>query len=113
MKIVYICSPCRAETRSEMEKNIERAVGYCRAAVERGVIPIAPHAYFTQFMDDMIPEERKTALQMGRKLLTLCSEVWVSDMKNPSAGMKAEISLARQLGISVIDAADIFAGRTL
>lgn len=49
-RLVYICSPCRGD----IEKNIEKAQRYCREAVELwdDVIPIAPHVYFTQFLDD-------------------------------------------------------------
>ena len=48
MKKVYICSPCRGD----YENNIQRAKEYSRAAVEKGVIPVTPHIYLTQFMDD-------------------------------------------------------------
>ena len=49
-RFIYICSPCRGD----MEKNITKAQGYCREAVELfpDVVPIAPHVYCTQFMDD-------------------------------------------------------------
>ena len=51
MKKVYICSPCRGD----YENNIQRAKEFSRAAVERGCIPITPHIYLTQFMDDTVP----------------------------------------------------------
>ena len=53
MKKVYICSPCRGD----YENNIQRAKEFSRAAVERGCIPITPHIYLTQFMDDTVPAE--------------------------------------------------------
>ena len=59
MKKVYICSPCRGD----YENNIQRAKEYSRAAVEKGVIPVTPHIYLTQFMDDNVPEERELALR--------------------------------------------------
>lgn len=65
MKKVYICSPCRGD----YENNIQRAKEFSRAAVERGCIPITPHIYLTQFMDDTIPAERELALGMGRELV--------------------------------------------
>ena len=61
MKKVYICSPCRGD----YENNIQRAKEYSRAAVEKGVIPVTPHIYLTQFMDDNVPEERELALKIG------------------------------------------------
>lgn len=64
MKKVYICSPCRGD----YENNIQRAKEYSRAAVEKGVIPVTPHIYLTQFMDDNVPEERELALKIGGEL---------------------------------------------
>lgn len=88
-KLVYICSPCRGE----VEKNIIKAQGYCREAVELfpDVIPIAPHVYFTQFLNELEPAERAEGMEMGIALLDMCSEIWVYGMDNPSEGMKAEI----------------------
>ena len=57
MKLTYICSPCRGD----YEKNIIKAQEYCREAMNDGLLPLAPHVYFTQFVDDSNPEERKLA----------------------------------------------------
>ena len=65
MKKVYICSPCRGD----YENNIQRAKEFSRAAVERGCIPIAPHIYLTQFMDDTVPAERELARERGIPVL--------------------------------------------
>lgn len=46
--VVYICSPLAGD----MVKNQENARTYCRFAVDAGCVPIAPHIYFTQFMND-------------------------------------------------------------
>ena len=72
MKKVYICSPCRGD----YENNIQRAKEYSRAAAMKGCIPIAPHIYLTQFMDDTIPAERELALSFGRELVLQCDELW-------------------------------------
>ena len=90
MKKVYICSPCRGD----YENNIQRAKEYSRAAVEKGVIPVTPHIYLTQFMDDNVPEERELALKIGSELVLGCSELWAFGIDHPSAGMAAEISHA-------------------
>lgn len=84
MKKVYICSPCRGD----YENNIQRAKEFSRAAVERGCIPITPHIYLTQFMDDTVPAER---------------ELWAFGLDCPTAGMAAEIELARERGIPVLN----------
>jgi len=104
MKLVYICSPCRGD----YEKNITKAQEYCREAISMGVVPIAPHVYFTQFLNDLYPEERKLGMTAGLELLKLCAEVWVYGMDNPSEGMKAEIELAKELRIPVRDAVEVY-----
>lgn len=99
MKKVYICSPCRGD----YENNIQRAKEYSRAAVEKGVIPVTPHIYLTQFMDDNVPEERELALKIGSELVLGCSELWAFGIDHPSTGMAAEIELARERGIPVLN----------
>lgn len=101
-KLVYICSPCRGD----IEKNIEKAQRYCREAVELwdDVIPIAPHVYFTQFLDDTKQEERAAGIDMGLSLLAMCDELWVYGIENPSEGMRSEIEYAKQHQIPIRDA---------
>ena len=99
MKKVYICSPCRGD----YENNIQRAKEYSRAAAMKGCIPIAPHVYLTQFMDDNAPGERELALRMGRELVLMCAELWAFGLDHPSAGMAAEIEVAKQAGIPVVN----------
>ena len=89
--VVYICSPLAGD----MVKNQENARTYCRFAVDAGCVPIAPHIYFTQFMDDDIPEERDTAIFMNWVLMSKCVELWVFG-ENISVGMKAEIDRAKR-----------------
>ncbi|WP_287827094.1 DUF4406 domain-containing protein [Oscillibacter sp.] len=99
MKKVYICSPCRGD----YENNIQRAKEYSRAAAMKGCIPVAPHVYLTQFMDDNVPGERELALRMGRELVLMCAELWAFRLDHPSAGMAAEIEVAKQAGIPVVN----------
>ncbi len=95
MKIVYICSPLRGD----IEQNIKAAKRYCREAVMEGAMPIAPHVYFTQFLDDAVPEERAAGMIMGLEMLRRCEEVWVYG--EPTEGMRAEIAEARKLGMPI------------
>jgi 3-mercaptopyruvate sulfurtransferase SseA len=96
MKKIYICSPLRGD----YEQNIENAILYCREVIREGHIPIAPHLYFTQFLDDTIPSEREIGLKYGLELVKSCDKVYVYG--EPSEGMQAEIELAEQLGIEVV-----------
>lgn len=99
MKKVYICSPCRGD----YENNIQRAKEYSRAAAMKGCIPIAPHIYLTQFMDDTIPAERELALSFGREMVLQCDELWAFGLSHPSAGMAGEIEVAKAAGIPVLN----------
>lgn len=89
--IVYICSPYSGD----VERNTENARRYSRFAVDQHCLPITPHIYFTQFMNDEIPDERETALFMNLVLMSKCAELWVfGDVI--SKGMKAEIDRAKR-----------------
>ena len=58
-ELVYICSPLRGYVL----ENQQRARGFCKLALQAGYIPIAPHIYFTQFLDDDSPEERSHEIE--------------------------------------------------
>ena len=88
--IVYICSPYAGD----VEANVEAARKYCRFAVEKGRIPIAPHLLFPQFLNDANPRERQLGLFFGNAVMSKCSEVWVFGSRI-SSGMEAEIKRAR------------------
>lgn len=105
-RFIYICSPCKGD----MERNITKAQGYCREAAELfpDVVPIAPHVYCTQFLDDTNPKERALGMDLGISLLSMCSELWAYGMDNPSEGMKAEIEYAKEHGILVRDAVEVY-----
>lgn len=105
-RLVYICSPCRGD----YQRNIENARRYCREVMELwpDVLPIAPHIYFTQFLDDKVEEERARGLAAGIELLARCDEILVFGLDHPSEGMRREIEYAKQHAIPIRDAADIF-----
>lgn len=96
-KFVYICSPCRGD----YEQNIQKARAYCHVIMKcfPTVIPIAPHIYFTQFLDDTKQNERSLGMEAGLALLDMCDEIWVFGLDNPSEGMQAEIDYAHKNGI--------------
>ncbi len=94
--IVYICSPYSGN----VNHNIEMARKYCRFAVDKHYLPIAPHLLFTQFMDDTIPEERETAIFMNFVLMSKCVEMWVfGDVI--SKGMQSEINRAKRKNMKI------------
>lgn len=103
---VFICSPYRPTIKdescreSELEANIDRAKRACRIAVALGFLPLAPHLYFTRFLNDEEEQERETGMRLGMQWLEESDEVWVFGDR-VSAGMKAEIKRAKELGKNV------------
>ena len=89
--VVYVCS----KLRGNIEENQEKAKQYCRQVVDEGNLPIAPHIYFTQFMDDNNVEDRIKALEMNKALITICDCLYVYGEK--SSGMKYEIDFAESI----------------
>lgn len=87
--LVYICSPFAGD---EVE-NMARTKVYCRFAMLKGYIPVAPHIYFPQFCFE--ESEREAVMKMNKVFLGKCHEVWVFG-DNITAGMKAEIGRASQ-----------------
>ncbi|MEN2776643.1 DUF4406 domain-containing protein [Acetivibrio clariflavus] len=94
--LVFICSPLAGD----VEHNLEQARRYCRFAVTKGAIPLAPHLLFPQFMDDGDKTQRNLAIFMGLVLLSKCHELWCFGNKI-SPGMAIELEKAKRLGIPV------------
>ncbi len=89
--LVYICSPFSGD----VERNNKRTREFCRFALDKGNIPLAPHLMFPQFMDDTDEKERDLAIFMDIILMGKCQEVWVlGDVI--SKGMRIEIEKARK-----------------
>lgn len=97
MKKIYVCS----RLAGDVQNNIEKAKDYARFVVkECGAMPIAPHIYFTQFLDDSIPEERAFGTEAGLELLSGCDELWYFG-DSVSKGMIYEINTANDQNIPV------------
>lgn len=91
--MVYICSPLSGNIAAN-QRNARR---YCRFAVDGGYIPLAPHLYFPQFMDDGSGAERDLALFMDIVLLSKCDQLWVFGDR-VSKGVSIEIEKAKRKG---------------
>ena len=91
--LIYVCSPLSGDIAANQEK----ARRYCRFAVDSGYIPLAPHLYFPQFMDDGNRAERDLALFMDIVLLSRCDQLWVFG-ERISKGMSMEIEKAKRKG---------------
>jgi len=89
--LVYICSPFSGD----IEINNKRTREFCRFALDKGNIPLAPHLMFPQFMNDNDEKERDLAIFMDIILMGKCQEVWVlGDVI--SKGMSIEIEKAKK-----------------
>lgn len=89
---VYICSPYAGD----IAKNTELAKRYCRFAIHQGFDPVAPHLYYTGFLNDYNMNERAVGLELGLKQIDRCREVWVfGNVVSP--GMEKEIRKADAL----------------
>ena len=96
MKLIYVASPYAGN----IEKNTEYAKQACRSVMEQGHAFFAPHLLYPQVLDDGCPEERQLGLDMGKKMLASCDELWAfGDFISP--GMKGEIDMAAQCNIPV------------
>jgi hypothetical protein len=95
MKRVYICSPLGGDIAG----NIEKAKAYARFAFECGVTPVIPH-FYASLLNDSEPAEREMGLKAGLSLIWAVDELWCFG-EAVTPGMKDELTLARQLGLTV------------
>ena len=69
----------------------EQAIQYCRAIYEAGYSPLCPLLYLPLFLNDEVPEEHKSGVDIGRDLLrrshvlVVCGDGVNEDVKNDIA----------------------------
>jgi len=91
---VYVCHPFA----DAPVKNAGCVRRICRLIVEDGLLPLAPHIYLPQFVNEAT--EREQAMALCLELMELADEVRVyGDRITP--GMEEEIARARELGLPV------------
>ena len=100
IKKVFVCSPYKGNY-FKRKSNIKKAKEYCQNIASYGMIPIAPHLYFTQFLNDKSLKQRTLGLAMGLELLKQCNYIYVYG--KPTAGMEIEIKSAKKYGIPIIE----------
>lgn len=86
---MYVCSPYRGD----VIKNVEFAQECCKKIIKNNNIPIAPHLYFPQFMNDDVPSEREFAFELNKLLIDICDVVCVFGSEI-SEGMQIELDYA-------------------
>lgn len=100
-KTVFICSPFKPtgpDKAAELESNIALARRASKKAVLDGFVPICPHLFFPQFLNET--NERELGIKAGMVLLEYSDELWVVGNRI-SEGMSREIAKAGEMGIPV------------
>ena len=96
MKWIYIASPYKGDIKT----NVRNAKQYARFVSKQTAVPIVPHLFLTQFLNDEIGEEREMGLALGLQMLKRCHELWVFGEKI-TEGMAKEIEFAEKRGIPI------------
>ena len=100
-KRAYVCSPFRADTREQREKNLRTARAYMFYANKKmNMNAAAPHAYMPLLLCDEIPAERAIALRFGLEILEQ-SDVMLICGNRLSNGMRGEIVKAALLRMPI------------
>lgn len=94
-KLAYVCSPYRGNIFKRI-RNIRYARKLTSQVIIEGYVPITPHLFLTQVLNDRKPLEREKGLLLGEKILQICSVVYVGEKYGISEGMKTEISIAEK-----------------
>lgn len=92
MKKAYICSPYSGD----VEKHKAYARQLVKWAIDRNYVPICPHLYLTEVLDDNDPAERERGLKLGLELLAACDIIVVGTAYGISEGMLAEMKQAKR-----------------
>jgi hypothetical protein len=91
---VYVCHPFS----DNPEVNIGKVKAICRALTEEGVVPIAPHLFVPQFLDEQT--ERDKALKLCLELVELSDEMRVYGGK-VTEGMRRELEYADERNMPI------------
>ena len=97
MEKVFICSPMKGD----VEKNLKLAKFAARVLIGSGYIPIAPHLYFPQFLDDSDQYERIKGIKMGVELMKECDRMWIIGTTITN-GMEYEINEAKKAKVPAL-----------
>ena len=87
----------------DIKKNVRFALEVCARIIHDGDVPIAPHLYFPQFLDDGDEMEREIGIEAGHVLMESCDVVLVATRKGDcfSPGMEADIEYAAKIGLPI------------
>lgn len=98
-KLVYIASPF--SKLNDKEFAVILAELACDEIAKRGFYPVSPVLLWGGRISESNSKERAKNLKASRELLKSCAYIYVakSEYSANSVGIKAELDLARELGI--------------
>lgn len=82
----------------DVEANVAYLKDCLKDCLERGEAPYASHLFFTQFLDDEIPEERALGIDAGLAWGAAAERTVVYQDRGISRGMKYGIAAAEKAG---------------
>lgn len=99
-KLVFVCSPYSGN----IKENTRIAAEICKVIYSKTTfLPVAPHLYFPQFLDDNVQADRDAGIKYGLELMDKCEAVIaVCDNRQVSAGMKIELEYAEKHNYPVV-----------
>jgi len=83
----------------DYDTDTEQATDYCRAVYEAGFSPICPLLYLPLFLNDEIPKEHKSGIDIQRDLLRR-AHVLVVCGGTVDEAVKSDIAVAGRLNIT-------------
>lgn len=98
MDMVYVCSPYRGDVK----RNKEYAREIANVVIEGKAVPIVPHLYITEILNDENPADREKGLKMCLELVERCNFMIVGERFGITEGMKQEIAKAKLLNKMIL-----------
>ena len=93
---IFVCSAYEGKP-----DNYQKALKFGQHVIRKGGIPIIPHTMLHGVIDESIPEHRLSALHLKRKLIKMCSAVWVFGKSEGIPDMITELDFAKDEGIPI------------
>lgn len=99
MKLVFVCHPWRGKkTNEELTKRI------CyELSKKEDIVPFSPALHFNQFLNDDVHEQRWSGINGGIEILKRCDAIYVYNMLGISEGMKADLVVADENNIDIVE----------
>lgn len=103
---VVVISPLRERTwegkKYTQSDNMARAFRLAGQLCAAGFAPFAPHGFYTHFLDDTKPEDRRAGMEAGGAWLAVAQAGLIDATLGVSGGMAGEIELCSKLGVPLV-----------